>query len=433
MNKFSLIKTSNNREIAGETPNRKRISNTEQEFIRPKPQKTKAILMEKEVRSFIDSVVAENTRKTYIRGLELLEEYMGKTISEIIDERREDFKSDDVTHRRRLDRKVEQFYVWLINDRGMQPNTAWAYVTGVKSIMSYYDISLKLKIKKPRGKANDFVPSIGQLREMYEVGDLTEKILLSMAIHIPMRINDFNEIKKSHVKHLMDSDEFPVWFEFETRKTKTVMPCFITEETMQMLKKYIKTLRPNNEYLFQGRGKQKLNEDSINRTLKKLVKETDIDTRGKRVRFHMFRKVFISVARNMIGLSDDQIKMLSGKRIKEDMDPYYVNMQLEPWFIEIANQLRLTPTKNNGRVGNLEDIVEKVGIALAKSLTKMVKQQLRKDGVIGLATQEELDPMKDWLKIIQNYIVFDEVIPPTPERKQRKKAEGRGEVKHGMS
>ncbi len=89
----------------------------------------------------------------------------------------------------------------------------------------------------------------------------------------------------------------------------------------------MKTLRPDNEYLFQGRGKQKLNEDSINRMLKKLVKEKDIDTRGKHVRFHMFRKVFISVARNMIGLSDDQIKMLSGKRVKEDMDPYYVNIQ----------------------------------------------------------------------------------------------------------
>ncbi len=60
--------------------------------------------MEKEVKSFLDSVVAKNTRKTYIRGLELLEEHMEKTISEIIDERREDFKSDDVTHRRRLDR-----------------------------------------------------------------------------------------------------------------------------------------------------------------------------------------------------------------------------------------------------------------------------------------------------------------------------------------
>ncbi len=90
--------------FSGENSRKIRISNTEHEFRRPKPQTTKAILMEKEVKSFLDSVVAKNTRKTYIRGLELLEEHMEKTISEIIDERREDFKSDDVTHRRRLDR-----------------------------------------------------------------------------------------------------------------------------------------------------------------------------------------------------------------------------------------------------------------------------------------------------------------------------------------
>ena len=339
--------------------------------------------MQKEVKSFIDSVVAKNTRKTYIRALELLEEYMGKTISEIIDERREDFKSDDITLRRRLDRKVEAFYAWLINERGMKPNTAYAYITGIKSIMSFYDISLKLKVKKPRSRANDFVPSIQQLREMYEVSDLTEKTILAMATNIPMRINDFNEIRKSWVLPLLDSEEFPVWFEYETRKTKTVMPCFLTEETAKLLRKYIKTLRKDNDFLFQGRGKTKLDEDSINRTMRNLVKKADIDTRGKRVRFHMFRKVFISVGRNMIGLSDDQLKMLTGKAVKEDMDAYYVNMKLKPWFIEIASQLRLTATKNNERMGNLEQTVDLILEALKKIVLEEAKKRPIAFGLTG--------------------------------------------------
>ena len=53
------------RGIAGENPKRIRISNTEQKFMTPKPQSTKAILMEKQVKVFLDSVLAENTRKTY--------------------------------------------------------------------------------------------------------------------------------------------------------------------------------------------------------------------------------------------------------------------------------------------------------------------------------------------------------------------------------
>lgn len=357
--------------------------------------------MEKEVKVFLDSVLAENTRKTYVRALEIFEEYTGQTISEIIKQRREDFRSDDITLRRRLDRKVEQFYVWLINERGMKPNTAYAYVTGIKSIMSFYDVNLKLKVKKPRSRANDFIPSITQLREVFEVGDLTEKMIVAMATNIPLRINDFNEITKSHVTPLLNSEEFPAWFEYETRKTRTVMPCFITEETMKLLRKYVKTLREDNKYLFQGRGESKLNEDSINRILKNLVKKADIETLGKRVRFHLFRKVFISVGRNMIGLSDDQIKMLTGKAVKEDMDAYYVNMKLRPWFIEIANELRLTPTKNNGRMGNLEEIIVK----MEKAFGKFLRQMLVAEGTIQAFTGKPKKKVVDWTKMTDRELI----------------------------
>jgi len=37
--------------------------------------------MEKEVKGFLDSVLSVNTRKTYVRGLEIFEEYTGKTMS----------------------------------------------------------------------------------------------------------------------------------------------------------------------------------------------------------------------------------------------------------------------------------------------------------------------------------------------------------------
>jgi len=93
------------------------------------------------------------------------------------------FRNYDITLRRRLDRKVEQFYVWLINEKGMKPNTAWTYVTGIKSVMSFYDVNIRLKIKRPKSCAND----------------LTEKTLVAMASHISLRINDFNEIIRSNL------------------------------------------------------------------------------------------------------------------------------------------------------------------------------------------------------------------------------------------
>ncbi len=111
----------------------------------------------------------------------------------------------------------------------------------------------------------------------------------------------------------------------------------------------------------------------------------------------------------MIGLSDDQIKMLSGKRVKEDMDPYYVNIQLKPWFIEIANKLRLTPTKNNGRVGNLEEITDLTAKALAELLKPILKkiwlqQQLGEGGeTLGVLQRPDFESMST-REIIQEYL-----------------------------
>jgi len=43
--------------------------------------------MEREVKDFLDSMLAKSTRKSYINALEKFEKYAGQTISEIIKER----------------------------------------------------------------------------------------------------------------------------------------------------------------------------------------------------------------------------------------------------------------------------------------------------------------------------------------------------------
>jgi integrase len=357
--------------FAGENPKRIRISNIDPKFRRRKRSLGKSILMEREVKDFVDSILATNTRKSYIRSLSIFEEYMEKTISDIIRQRREDFRNEDFTQRRNLERQVEKFYVWLVNERKLSQNTAYSYVTAIKSIMSYYDVSLKIKgITRVPTSPRDWIPSVDELRRLFEASDMREKTLLALAVNVPMRINDYNEILKSDVIPYLDATEYPVSFMKVTRKSKAPMPCFITEETMKLLRTYVKNLRDDNPYLWQGRGEKKLNEDSINRTLKNLVKTAGINTLGLRVRFHLFRKTFIGVARSMIGLSDDQVKMLTGKKVKADMDPYYVKVELMPLFERVADKLRLTgyAEANDGRIDNLENFANLMGKVLAEAL-----------------------------------------------------------------
>jgi len=142
-----------------------------------------------------------------------------------------------------------------------------------------------------------------------------------------------------------------------------------------------------------------------------LVKKADVPTLGKRVRFHLFRKVFISVGRNMIGLSDDQIKMLTGKAVKEDMDPYYVNLKLKPWFVEIAKKLRLTgyTIENHNRMDSFEEMLKTVSEVLVElvrpALQRVWLQQQSSHETLGLMTKptfEEKEPieiLREFLKV----------------------------------
>jgi hypothetical protein len=211
---------------------------------------------------------------------------------------------------------------------------------------------------------------------MFEAGDMKEKALLALAVNVPMRINDYNELLKSDITPYLDATEFPIYFVKVTKKSKTPMPCFITEETMKLLRVYVKNLRDDNPYLWQGRGKKKLDEDSINRTLKNLVKTADINTMGLRVRFHLFRKTFIGVARSMIGLSDDQVKMLTGKRVKADMDPYYARVELRPLFTKVAERLRLTGYADTGnqRLDSIEQVINLILDAFKDTLKEKVEK-----------------------------------------------------------
>jgi hypothetical protein len=113
----------------------------------------------------------------------------------------------------------------------------------------------------------------------------------------------------------------------------------------------------------------------------------------------------------MIGLSDDQIKMLTGKAVKEDMDPYYVNVKLKPWFIEIAKKLRLTgyASENHDRMDSIEEVTTLVSESLAEMLRpiierKLLARQLSRGGeTMGLLRKPDLEG-KSAKDILQAYL-----------------------------
>jgi integrase len=199
--------------------------------------------MQKEIRDFLESITSHNTRKGYLRGLGLFEEFSGRSLQETLRLRKKDKE-------RNLEREVERFYTWIIEVKKLNPNTAYNCVVALKSLMTFYNVSLKLK----RGSCSriptmpqDWIPSIEELGLMFNIGDLREKLIISLAKDIPLRVNDFLRIQKENVASGNTT------FILRTQKTKTPMQCFLSSESIDLLKIYLSGQNQANSYLFEGK------------------------------------------------------------------------------------------------------------------------------------------------------------------------------------
>jgi hypothetical protein len=122
--------------LTGVAPNR--TGDIYQGFITAKFQSHKDLIMQKEIRDFLESITSHNTRKGYLRGLSLFEEFSGRSLQETLRLRKKDKE-------RNLEREVERFYTWIIEVKKLNPNTAYNCVVALKSLMTFYNASLKLK------------------------------------------------------------------------------------------------------------------------------------------------------------------------------------------------------------------------------------------------------------------------------------------------
>jgi len=129
-----------------------------------------------------------------------------------------------------------------------------------------------------------------------------------------------------------------------TEKEDVLAKGFISEETVELLKQYLPSLPEHNPYLFPSKNgsKNHLGEEAINRALRKLAKKANvvIPTR-KRLRFHAFRKRFLSTCADL-SIDVNTAKILVGKNVEASMLAYLSEVRHREAFIKIYEKLRLT-------------------------------------------------------------------------------------------
>lgn len=330
--------------------------------------------MEMKEEDFLQSL-SKNTRKSYKAGLRKFEGYFGKSIDEVLKLREQDLVSDNIHQRRRFEKEIEKFHQSLL-DKGYGINTARTMTLGIIQIFRYFDMPLRKrygsKISKTVISTRDHMLSIFDIRQMHKVGDVRARTLLCMSKDLGWRISDFLSILKTEVEPLLKRKP-PVPFRKLTKKEKVPAYSFLSDESLQHLKTYLPTLKPNNKWLWEGKRRNShLDAESVNDLLKKLAKDTQLELTGS-LHFHAFRKLFMTTGVEL-GCNHWAIKMLVGKAVNSSDLTYISQAQLGETFLKISNVLRISEPQSNAKIPTLEEAVEIVMEVQKEELLEKVKK-----------------------------------------------------------
>jgi len=337
--------------------------------------------MELSVQEFLDSVSNPNTKKEYRHGIKKFCEWYGKSAEEILE-----LRKDDLTQRQRenlieyrnraarFEKEIEKFHSYLLA-QGFTINTSRNLTLGIRQLFRFYEMPIRIrsgsKVSQTVKTTKNFPMTIEHIRAMFAVGDLRERVVLSMATDLGLRIGDFIKIRKTDLPDL--NQQTPISFDLMTDKEKVVAHGFLSQETVDLMKAYLPTLerKNGNPYLFPSNGESHISDEWLNRLLQRLAEKAQIRLNGKSLTFHCFRKMFLSASIDSgVGLTAG--KKLCGKAIGESDDTYLTTVNLREKFIQLKKFLTIKETtklENSEVIESLKDTVAKLHEELTQQKT----------------------------------------------------------------
>jgi len=341
------------------------------------------------VQEFLDSLLSKGTKKVYKMGLKKFFEWYEKTPDQVLQERKDDLtqrpNEDLVTYKNRASnysKIIERFHAHLL-DEGYKINTAKSLTNGIRQLFRYYQMDIKVRngsnLNRTVKTQRNFPLTIEHVRKMYAVANFRERVILSMATDLGLRVSDFLKIKEQDLPDI--SLKAPISFDIMTEKEDVIARGFLSQETVELLKKYIKTLPKDNPYLFpSSQNKPKpISRTQIGNLLKDLAQKAGLKvSKGKSLTFHCFRKMLLSAAIDSgIGLTAG--KKLVGKTIPQSDDTYLTTVKLREKFVQLKKFLTIKQSvkSENHQLEKLSSVVAKLSEELEqqKIVTKAVTDE----------------------------------------------------------
>ncbi len=221
------------------------------------------------VQEFLNSVSNPRTKKGYRFGLNKFVEWFGKPAEQVLAMRQDDLTQkpgenlvEYENRAARFEKEIEKFHTNLIK-KGYSINSARNMTLGIRQLFRYYQMPVPMrsgsKVSQTVQTTKNFPLTIEHVRKMFEVANLKERTVLSLAVDTGLRISDFLAIKKLDLPPL--DTEPPIAFTLFTQKEKITANCFLSQESVDLLKTYLPTSeKKNNIYLLSSNGKSHLSD-----------------------------------------------------------------------------------------------------------------------------------------------------------------------------
>ena len=378
--------------------------------------------MELSLQEFLDSVSNKSTKKEYRWGINLFCKWYGKSAEEILKERQDDLTQkagENLIEFRnrsaRFSKTLEKFHDYLLS-QDYSINTARNLIIGVRQLFRFYEMPILIrngsKISQTVESTSDFPLTIEAVRAMFQVADLRERVILSLATDLGLRIGDFLSLKKAALSDL--SQEAPISFVVMTEKKKVVAKGFLSQESVDLLKLYLPTLgKKENPYLFAGNGKSHISDEWLNNTLRSLAAKGGVSLGDKSMHFHLFRKMFLSACIDSgVGLTAG--KILCGKSIPKSDSVYLTTINLRAKFVQLRRSLSIQelPKVEAEKVEGLKNAINKLQEELTQQ--KLITDTISEGNIT--MKNENMDMKQRTTKTEQKLAELEKLIRQTLEQ-----------------
>jgi site-specific recombinase XerD len=289
--------------------------------------------------------------------------------------------------------------------KGTPQNSALQYINSVRSFCVQIEKPIKFRrgaLGKCQPDTGSHVFSNGDLKTLFDIGDVTEKAILATACSLGWEISGFLELDRDKVKrqieHAKANNENFIFFEDIRAKTGEARLAVLNPLAIQWVSKYLETTKSNREKLFD------YTPDGINKMLNALAVKSGLKTTGQ-IRFHNIRKWLMSRL-SRCGFNEFQIKYILGKSINVSDRTYLQTLtsEVEEKYPKVYNDyLNIVPVLNTSKE-ELEKLIKlntEFDATKAQLADMIVKQQKDKEKLeeqirdIYQYTNKRLDPLLD--------------------------------------